>query len=117
MACEQLGFGSSGLIRQFGHGNRKVLVDNISCLGNESLLLNCTHKRIDSDISNCNHAGVICIGLVPGNYMCMPYSMCLIASINVNPCAEWLNYYMYQKESIEQMKSKKIRILYTSILI
>lgn len=71
VACRQLGFGSSGSsLKQFGEGNGIILMENVACLGDESMLINCSHKRIG--ISACSHSddvGVKCSGVPPGKYM------------------------------------------------
>jgi len=68
VACRQLGFGSSGrTTKQFKKESGVVLMDNVDCLGNESMLLDCNHKGIG--ISNCTYsddAGVICTGQLSG---------------------------------------------------
>lgn len=65
VACKQLGIGSSGLIRQFGQGSGVALIDNVTCIGNESMLINCDHTRTKI-LKTCNHVGVICNGIMPG---------------------------------------------------
>ena len=68
VACRQLGFGSSGLTRQFGPGSGVILMNNAACLGNESMLIDCSYTG--TGISNCSHsddAGVICNGQTPGD--------------------------------------------------
>ena len=45
----------------FGQGSGPIQIDDVSCIGNETNLLNCTH----STIHNCTHnedAGVVCSG-------------------------------------------------------
>ena len=69
VACRQLGFGSTGSIKQFGQGSGVILMENVACLGNEPMLINCSHRRIDN--STCSHTddvGVECSGQSPGKY-------------------------------------------------
>ena len=79
VACRQLGFGSSGSsLKQFGQGNGIILMENVACLGNESMLINCSHKRIG--ISACSHSddvGVVCSGDPPGECIHV-YKLCEI---------------------------------------
>ena len=67
VVCRQLGFGSSGMaIRSggFGQGSGSILLNNVACTGNESLLSRCGHLGINVTNSIfCAHdkdAGVRC---------------------------------------------------------
>ena len=55
VVCTQLGYSISNAIAfnytRFGKGNANIYMDDVSCVGNESFLLDCKH---DSD-HNCHH--------------------------------------------------------------
>ena len=66
VVCRQLGFGSSGTAigsAGFGQGTGAVWLGGVSCLGNESSIMNC--GRLSLNITrSCSHskdAGVNCI--------------------------------------------------------
>ena len=66
VVCRQLGFGSSGTAigsAGFGQGSGTVWLAGVSCLGNESNIMNC--GRLSLNITkSCSHskdAGVNCI--------------------------------------------------------
>ena len=67
VVCRQLGFGSSGTAigsAGFGQGSGAVLLDSVTCIGNEPILARCGHLGINVTRS-CNHtkdAGVRCSG-------------------------------------------------------
>ena len=67
VVCRQLGFGSSGTAigsAGFGQGSGSILLDDVSCIGNEPILASCGHLGINVTRS-CNHtkdAGMRCIG-------------------------------------------------------
>jgi len=68
VVCRQLGFGSSGTAigsAGFGEGSGPIMLDNIICTGNESILSSCGHFGIGVVTRNCSHlkdASVVCIG-------------------------------------------------------
>ena len=68
VVCRQLGFGSSGAAigsAGFGQGSGSILLDDVSCIGNEPILASCGHLGINIT-RPCNHtkdAGMRCIGL------------------------------------------------------
>ena len=74
VVCRQLGFGSSGTAigsASFGQGSGPILLDSVTCSGNESTLASCGHLGVGITRS-CSHskdAGVKCTGSVPG--MCI----------------------------------------------
>ena len=67
VVCRQLGFGFSGtsiVSAGFGQGSGPILLDGISCNGNELILASCGHLGINVTRS-CSHtedAGVRCSG-------------------------------------------------------
>ena len=73
VVCRQLGFGSSGTAigsGSFGQGSGSILLDSISCIGDEPILARCAHLGINVTRS-CNHskdAGVRCSGVL-GSYV------------------------------------------------
>ena len=74
VVCRQLGFGSSGTAigsASFGQGSGPILLDSVTCSGNDSTLASCGHLGVNVTRS-CSHsedAGVRCNGIVPGTYM------------------------------------------------
>ena len=78
VVCRQLGFGSSGTaigLASFGQGSGPILLDSVTCSGNESTLASCGHLGVGVTRS-CSHskdAGVRCSGVISG--------------IHVYPCA------------------------------
>ena len=62
--CRMLGFpGAIAAVREgrFGRGNGKILLDEVSCKGNESSIQQCSHNGVG--VHNCGHSedvGVIC---------------------------------------------------------
>ena len=74
VVCRQLGFGSSGTaIRSagFGQGSGSILLDNVTCTGNESTLASCDHLGV-GNIRRCSHsedAGVRCNRIAPSTYV------------------------------------------------
>ena len=65
IVCIQLGFGSSSIPADFGPGIGRVLLDNIICSSDDTLLASCGHYGIGI-ASNCGHTkdvGVKCFGM------------------------------------------------------
>ena len=67
VVCRQLGLGSSGISSgsaYFGQGTGPIWLDNIACVGNESILASCGHLGLNIT-RNCTHSkdvGVTCHG-------------------------------------------------------
>ena len=67
VVCRQLGFGSSGIAyysAYFGQGSGPIWLDGVTCIGNESGIVECGHLGINVTRS-CYHyedAGVRCYG-------------------------------------------------------
>ena len=65
VVCKQLGFGSSGTAigsAGFGQGSGPILLNSVTCTGNESTILSCGHLGVGNTY-NCYHyedAGVRC---------------------------------------------------------
>ena len=60
VACRQLGLGFVDVVN-FGQGTGQIWLDNLSCLGSETRLVDCHHNGFG--VHNCGHyAGVICEG-------------------------------------------------------
>ena len=84
VVCRQLGFGSSGTAigsAGFGQGSGSILLDNVSCTGNESTLASCGHLGLGV-IRSCGHyedAGVRCsdAGKLTLMYVHMANDYCL----------------------------------------
>ena len=67
VVCRQLGFGSTGTAigsAYFGQGSGSILLSNVVCSGNESMLTRCGHPGINITTSLfCTHnkdAGIKC---------------------------------------------------------
>ena len=67
VVCRQLGFGSSGTAigsAGFSQGSGSILLDSVTCTGNESILAECGHFGVNVT-RFCHHsedAGVRCSG-------------------------------------------------------
>ena len=67
VVCRQLGFGSSGIAigsAYFGEGLGPILLDSVTCSGDETMLTSCGHLGVGI-VRSCSHgddAGVICSG-------------------------------------------------------
>ena len=75
VVCRQLGFGSSGTAigsASFGQGSGPILLDSVTCSGNESTLASCGHLGV-SVTRSCSHtedAGVRC-DIINGLCICV----------------------------------------------
>ncbi|XP_076455166.1 scavenger receptor cysteine-rich domain-containing protein DMBT1-like [Babylonia areolata] len=70
VVCRQLNFASRAAVAvssgTFGPGRGRIWLDDVSCNGSESSILNCYHSAFDA--SNCDHSedvGVICTDVPP----------------------------------------------------
>ena len=67
VVCRQLGFGSSGTAigsAYFGQGSGSIWLDSVTCTGNESTIVSCSHLGVGIT-RNCYHfedAGLRCSG-------------------------------------------------------
>ena len=67
VVCRQLGFGSSGSSYSgayFGQGSGPIWLDNVACMGIETILASCGHLGVNTT-RNCSHGedvGVRCFG-------------------------------------------------------
>ena len=65
IVCTQLGFESLSIPADFGSGSGRVLLDNIICSRNDTILASCGHYGIGIT-PNCGHfkdVGVKCFGI------------------------------------------------------
>ena len=83
VVCKQLGFGTTGRVQQFqisgdeeeikfqsSGDEEQIKIPNFSCFGNESTLLNCSHREMGmADCDNSDDVGIICTGTTPGGYL------------------------------------------------
>ena len=67
VVCRQLGFGEYGFAyysAYFGQGSGPIWLDDVTCTGSESTLVNCSHLGFNV-LRSCNHfedVGVRCYG-------------------------------------------------------
>ena len=65
LVCAQLGYGSSGKLSYFGAGRGNVLLENVLCSINDTVLASCGHYGVAITI-RCHHTkdvGVKCYGM------------------------------------------------------
>ena len=65
LVCAQLGFGSSGKLADFGPGTGTILLENVICSINDTILASCGHYGVGITVG-CNHnndVGVKCDGM------------------------------------------------------
>ncbi|XP_071495979.1 uncharacterized protein, partial [Diadema antillarum] len=64
VVCRALGFNKASvalLDSHFGEGDGRIILDNLSCTGNETSLIDCSHSPIyEHNCQPSEHAGVIC---------------------------------------------------------
>ena len=102
VVCRQLGFGSSGTaigLAAFGQGSGSILLDKVSCNGNELFLAVCSHLGINVTRS-CSHAedaGVMCSS---------SHGMYNISSDITKPRTTWA----WAQASIIKLASRKFKL-------
>ena len=65
LVCAQLGYGSLGELADFGYGTGDVLLENIICTINDTILASCGHYGVGITV-RCGHSrdvGVKCLGV------------------------------------------------------
>ena len=73
VACWDTPLGSSYCCSSYGRGSDTIWLDNVSCQGNESSIVDCKHS--EWGINNCTHAsdaGVYCYGPTPAEPSTVP---------------------------------------------
>ena len=58
VACRMIGFNSAismGGASRYGQGVGDILLDNVTCYGNERTLLDCPHSAFNSVVQDCRH--------------------------------------------------------------
>lgn len=73
--CRMLGYpmGSPFCCASYGQGSGAIWLENVSCQGNESSILDCKHSEFG--VNNCTHAydaGVYCYGPTPAAVLRTP---------------------------------------------
>ena len=66
LVCTQLGFGSSGELADFGAGTNNILLDNVICSVNDTVLASCGHYGVGVTVG-CDHfqdVGIKCVYLI-----------------------------------------------------
>ena len=70
LVCAQLGFGSSGKLANFNSGTGNVLLENVLCSVNDTVLASCGHYGVDITV-RCDHSkdvGIKCYGMFVCTY-------------------------------------------------
>ena len=70
LVCKQLGYGSSGTLAFFMAGTGAVLLENVLCTVNDTVLASCGHYSVGITVQ-CNHnndVGVKCYGTILSNH-------------------------------------------------
>jgi len=65
MICMQVGIGTLGIPTNFGQGSGRILLDNVICSENDTVLTSCGHYGVGI-VQNCDHSkdvGVKCYGM------------------------------------------------------
>ena len=63
LVCEQLAFGSSGEVTDFGAGANSILLENVICSVNDTILSSCGHYGVGITV-RCDHSqdvGIKCM--------------------------------------------------------
>ena len=96
VVCRQLGYGTENATARssayFGQGSGPIHLDNVTCNGSESRLIDCSHISIH----NCGHhkdAGVTCSGMLITLYLIALLQNCII------PTLHWLQSLWDLKQS------------------
>ena len=66
IVCIQLGLGSTGIPESFAAGTGKILLNNLICIENDTILASCGHYGIGITVG-CDHnddVGVKCFGMI-----------------------------------------------------
>ena len=66
LVCAQLGFGSSGRLTYFGSGAGTIMLQNVLCTKNDTILASCGHYGVGITVQ-CNHnndVGIKCYGML-----------------------------------------------------
>ena len=63
LVCKQLGFGSCGEVTDFGAGTNNILLENVICSVNDTVLASCGHYGVGITV-RCDHSqdvGIKCM--------------------------------------------------------
>lgn len=75
----------------YGAGNSTILLDEVSCSGNETNIFNCQHSALGS--TDCRHSedvGVICPGATSGKTpVCRNYGVVLASKVMILKSELW----------------------------
>ncbi|XP_060064195.1 neurotrypsin-like [Ylistrum balloti] len=74
IVCRDLGYEGARSVQSFGSGRGQIWLDEVSCIGNETSLMNC--RRNNLAVHDCRHSEDV--GVV-----CYPYKPCGIQNIPV----------------------------------
>jgi len=83
LVCAQLGFGSSGILSDFGTGTRNMILDNVMCSVNDTILASCSHYGVGITVGcdHSNNVGIKCNGecmYVFRNFITLLYIFCVL---------------------------------------
>ena len=72
VVCQALGYPVASEVNlplqtSFGHGMGNIILDDVTCLGNETDLFECQHERYFE--TNCGHSEDISVTCLPGKIM------------------------------------------------
>ena len=74
VVCRQLGFGEAVAVRNgafYGHGNGRIWLSNLNCMGTELFIENCGHG--EWGIENCSHPENASVKCATGNFNVQTY--------------------------------------------